>query len=71
MRDKPFPGRGLVVIGRHAGRFIAPAIRSSKKGRLVTVARRDDQRAKHFADEYDGPFVYVFLKEEFKEGEPR
>jgi len=51
-------GWGLTGIGRHANRFVAPAICRSSKGRLIAVFSRDIERARTFAERHGAPSVY-------------
>src|SRR4030042_2299528 len=52
-----FFGWGLICMGRHANRFIAPAICRSSKGRLLAVFSRDIERARMFAERHGSPSV--------------
>lgn len=52
---------GLIGIGRHADRFVAPAIRHSASGELVAVYSRDPERGKAFAERHTCPTAYDSL----------
>jgi 1,5-anhydro-D-fructose reductase (1,5-anhydro-D-mannitol-forming) len=60
--DRP-PGLGWALVGpgRHARRFLAPAIRSSSTGSLAAVCGHDPARTRQFADEFDVPAHYITL----------
>ena len=53
---------GIIGIGRHAHRFMAPAIQKAANNRLVAVYSRDIQRAKQFAQEHNCPLAYDSLE---------
>ena len=52
---------GIVGIGRHAHRFMAPAIQKHSGSRLEAVYSRDMQRARQFAQEHNCPLAYDSL----------
>ncbi|MCS7207401.1 MAG: Gfo/Idh/MocA family oxidoreductase [Dehalococcoidia bacterium] len=54
-------GWGIIGIGQHADRFIAPAISKAKGARLVAVLSRDKGRARAFADKHGAPGAYDSL----------
>lgn len=54
-------GWGLLGVGRHADRFVAPAIRQSATAELVAVYSRDQQRAGEFAERHGGPAAHASL----------
>lgn len=51
----------MIGTGRHADRFVAPAIRHSARGELVAVYSRDLGRAKKFAQRHACPSGYDSL----------
>ncbi len=62
MREgQPVLGWGLVGLGRHADRYLAPAIHRSGTGRLVAVYSRDAARARQFAERHGGASAYDSL----------
>ncbi len=56
-------GWGLIGTGRHAERFVAPAMGESKTSRLVAVFSRDRIRGREFATKHSCPSVYDSLDE--------
>ena len=56
-------GWAIVGIGRHADRFMAPAIKGASGARLVAVYSRDQGRAGAFAQRHGAPYSYTSLEE--------
>ncbi|MFN3974323.1 MAG: Gfo/Idh/MocA family protein [Dehalococcoidia bacterium] len=54
----PSIGWGIIGIGQHADRFIAPAIGKAKGARLLAVASRDLGRARAFAEKHGAQGAY-------------
>lgn len=52
---------GLIGTGRHADRFVAPAIRHSTSSELVAVYSRDRERGREFAARHACPSAYDSL----------
>jgi len=56
-------GWGLIGIGRHADRFIAPAISKCGTGQLVAVCSRDKARGREFAAKHGCVAAYDSLEQ--------
>lgn len=52
---------GIIGIGRHAGRFMAPAIQKHSGSQILAVYSRDIQRARQFAQDHNCPLAYDSL----------
>lgn len=59
---------GIVGIGRHARRFMAPAINQCSTGTLEAVCSRDIQRAEAFSREFGCPLAYDSLEKMLESG---
>jgi 1,5-anhydro-D-fructose reductase (1,5-anhydro-D-mannitol-forming) len=53
---------GIIGLGRHANRFMAPAIRQAAGNQLLAVYSRDMQKAQQFAQEHNCPLAYDSLE---------
>ena len=62
-------GWGIIGIGKHAGRFIAPALEKAANTQLVAVCSRSMERAKNFATEHGVERAYDSLEKMLEDPE--
>ena len=60
-------GWGLIGIGKHADRFIAPAMHKCGTGELVAVCSRDKDRGREFAAKHGCPAAYNSFEDLLKD----